>query len=445
MFNLTPEIELSSRAQKIYVALRITVFVLFAIGAAAIFLAVFFPVRNFNFSFRAAGALKNTVISPRNNDAQPLEKGLLAKNSALRFDTPLAGDFSKVNAVFSLEKNAPPLQNGTLSIRKSFQSFFYPEGAPMSFKEGSLVKHAGDYFIVSGEKFRKFAFTELLRAMGYNLNAFSEITAEEMRLNESGEKIEISSKYPASTLFKINNDYYQIAGNTLYKFVSEKAYLTKYDAAQAIEKTEDFLKDFTLAENFFGFADGTLVSFGASVYITSQDKMLPFADAPTFQALGYSWDDVLPIDSAEASVYKKGAVFDLAVPHPDGTIFFDPQEEKYFSIHERKKRELRGPTIQKSYLLRRAPILASAAGLEIQPTCHLEKKLSFSEKYGCQISLEDLQTLFGNDYQFALVADEEIRLKEIGITFQQNITWSNLRLALAEIKNKILLRYGIQK
>lgn len=444
MFDLTKEIELSPNSQKIYLSLRIFAYLLFASAGAYIFFAIFFPIRNFNFSFRTAGALKNTVLSPRDNNGKPLEKGLLPKDSFLRFDTPLDGDYAKINVTFFLEKKPPVMESGTVTVRKSFQSFFYPEGKPMDFKEGSLVKHSGDYFIVSGGKFRKFSSTELLRAMSYNPNSFIEITAEELALNEMGDEIEISSKYPNSTLFKIDDGYYQVAGNTLYKFVSEKAFLTKYDTGQTIEKNEDFLKDFTLAENFFGFADGTLLSYGQSAYIVSQGKILPIAYEYDFRSMGYNWNDVIAANAEEIGVYKKGALFTLSSLHPDGTIFSDPETGKYFYLQNGKKRELRGAAIQKSYL-RRTPILAEEKALTIKKDCELEKKISLSEKYSCQIPIKDMQALLGNDYQFELAADDEIQIKEIKITFEQNTTWSNLRLAASEIKNKILLNYGIQK
>lgn len=444
MFDLTKEIELPPAARKIYAALRIFVCLLFAAAGIYVFFALFFPIRNFDFSFRAASAQKNTVVSPRDPEGNALEKGLLEKDSPLLFDAPLDGDYSKINISFFLEKNQPPAQNRAVSVRKSFQSFFYPEGKPMDFKEGSLVRHSGDYFIVSGGKLRKFAFVELPRAMGYNLNAFAEITDEEMALNELGDEIEISSKYPNSTLFKIGDAYYQNAGNTLFKFVSEKAFLTKYDASQTVEKNEDFLKGFTLAENFFGFADGTLLSYGQSAYVVTRGEILPIAFESDFRSMGYDWKDVIAANGEEIGIYKKGALFTLNSPHPDGTIFSDPETKKYFYLQGGQKRELQGPNIQKSYL-RRAPIIAQASALEIRKNCQLEKKISFSEKYGCEIPIKDIQTLSGNDYQFELAAGDRIKIKEIKITFEQNTTWSNLRLAVSDIKSKVLLHYGIQK
>lgn len=444
MFDLTKEIELSPAAQKTYLALRILTYLLFAAVAAYIFFILFFPIRNFYFSFRTAGALKNTILSPRDKNNNPLEKGLFKKENGLLFDTPLDGDYAKIDVTFFLEKNSPSAHNGTVSVRKSFQSFFYPEGKPLDFKEGCLVKNNGNYYIVSGGKFRKFSSTELLRAMNYNPNAFAEITNEDLLLNEMGDEIIISSKYPNSTLFKIENDYYQIAGNTLYKFVSEKAFLTKYDTSQTIEKEENFLKDFTLAENFFGFADGTLLSYGQSAYVVNKGEILPIAFEYDFRSMGYDWKDVIAANAEEIGVYKKGTLFTLNSPHPDGTIFSDPETKKYFYLQGGQKRELRGSNIQKSYL-RRTPILAQATAMEIKKDCQLEKKFSFSKKYSCEIPIKDMQSFFGNDYQFELAAGDEIQIKEIKITFEQNTTWSNLRLAAADIKSKILLHYGIQK
>lgn len=263
-------------------------------------------------------------------------------------------------------------------------------------------------------------------------------------LNEAGETIEFSSKYPNGTLFKINDEYYQVAGNILYKFISEKAFLTKYNPSQTIEKNEDFLNNFTIAEDFLGFADGALVSYGASVYAVNQGKVFPFADALTFQSMGYSWNDVIAIGADEIGFYKKGALLTISSRHPDGTIFFDEQTKKYFSVQNGAKNELAGPNIQKSYL-RHSPVLASENGAKIKNDCQLKKKFGFSEKYACRIEIGNMQNLPGNDYQFELAVENESAIKEIKITFKQNINMGNLRLTLSDIKNKILLRYGTQK
>lgn len=440
MFDLTREIKIDSNWQKEYKILRAFIYLFFLVGIIYISYTMLFPVRSFDFFFRTVGALKNTIISPRDQEGSLITEGNLTKESELFFDTALTGTFSKAVINIILEDDSSPIENGTFSTRKSFQSLFYPVGEPLGFKEGSLIKNNENYFIISDGKLREFYSLTTAKDMGYDETAFVEVFSEELKFNATGSIVSNSNTYPSGTLFRIAEEYYQLQGEKLHKFVSEQAFLTQYNSKQFIEKDSEFLKSFTIAEDFIGFADGTLLSQGLSGFIVSQGKIMPIDDFSTFESMGFTGSDIIAASGEEIGIYEKTKLFTINHPHPDGTILSDKNIGKFHYISNGTRRELVGPNIIKSYL-KKSPIIVEESALETIEQCNVKKRLSFSKKYGCQISIEKMNAILGNDYQFIFKNDSDTRIKKMNITFKKSIRWQNLKLSLSEIKNKIITNY----
>ena len=440
MFDLTKEIKIDHDWQKKYKILRVIVYLTFLLGLTVISFKILFPIKSFDFFFRTAGALKNTVVSPRNQEDAPLSDGKLPKDNNLTFDTSLSGDFSRINVTFVLEKDSESIDKGSVSARKSFQSLFYPEGDPMGFKDGSLVKNSKNYYIISNSKLREFSSLQLVKDLGYDEDSFKEVFSDELKYNKEGDIITSSDIYPDDSLFKVGDDYYQIKNQKLSKFVSRRAFSTQYEPKQAIEKGPEFLENFEISEDFIGFADGTLLSLGLSGFTVSQGKILPINNVTTFESMGFNWDDVISANGEEIGIYEKTKLFTIDQPHPDGVILSDKEMGKLYYVQNGERREFTGPNIINSYL-KKDPVLVEEKGLRITNQCELKKKIGFSKKYDCVMPIESMKDIIGNDYQFVLNSDSDIKIKEINIMFKRNATLENLRLALSDIKKKIIINY----
>ena len=57
------------------------------------------------------------------------------------------------------------------------------------------------------------------------------------------------------------------------------------------------------------------------------------------------------------------------------------------------------------------------------------------------MSLEGISLFTGNDYQLTFANDSEIRIKEISVSFERKMNWSNLKGALSEIKKRLIQKY----
>jgi hypothetical protein len=438
-FDFTKEIALEPSWKKKYFYSRIFVYALFLASVFYLAYLLLFPSAPFTFSFLNPNSSKNTLVDPRNDREEKLSNGKISANQKIIFNANLDGTFSKASVQFSLDNKSAQAVSGNVSIRKSFRSFLYPTGKPMGFPDGSLLKNKGNFYAVSQGKLRRFANENVTNALGFNQEAFLEVADEELDYNDKGYAID-SVNYPEDSLFRIQDNYYQLRGGQLSEFISEKAYLTRYNAGQAIQKDASFLNNYPLSENKIGFADGSLVSFDIGAYVVSENNIYPIADPRTFELMGFSWDDVIPISEDDLAFYARQPLFTINDPHPNGTIFLEKEDGKYYLIENGQKRELTGLNIVKIYL-KRKPIEADKASLTVSSSCRIRKNGIIWKTYSCEVDLRPFQNLSGNDFELASNFDSDVQAANVSVTFKKSFDHENMRLALADIKNKIILNY----
>lgn len=432
--SLTPE------WKKVANITRLAILSVFIIVSITIIFMILFPSQIFEFSFQNYSAMKNTIVNPRIGDLA-IEKGKLPKETSLDFDTDLIGDFSHVEISMTLDKKSSPLQAGKINVRKSYRAFFYPEGAEMALPSGLLITADGKYWIVSGTELREFKNSSTMQQLGFSKQMFLSVEQQAIDSMPQGEIIS-SMEYPESSFFLINGEYYQLLKGQLVKFVSKNAFLSVADTRQAIEKSEDFLNEYRLSEGLLGFRDGTIVSSEESVYLLSKGKRYPVDNTFTFQAMGYAWNDVVPVTAEELSLYEKQKLFTQASPHPDGTVFSDRKTGKYYVISDGKKSPISDQNIAQAYLRGTSPVFADIESLDISQNCILEKNFGiFSRKYSCTIPIEALREFPGNDYQFKMTSSSEIKLDHAETEFKKVIGRGNMLSSLADLKRRISNTY----
>lgn len=319
------EIILDSIWQKRYRKARFFVYLFFVLLFIYAGYLILFPSAKFIFSFPTPDSSKNTVVEPRSENGNLIKNGRPSEKGKMIFDANPLGNFSEVEINFTLEKKSAAINSGSVSVRKSFRSFFYPEG----------------------------------------------------------EKTEIS------------------------------------------ENTQ-FAK---------------LLSTKDSVFLVSQDKIWPIADATTFESMGWDWSDVAAASSEEIGSYEKQKLFALRTPHPSGTVFFDQEAGKYFLIENGQKREVENPNNLSSRLSMN-PIIAEKKGLEISNRCEIKPSWKFLRKYKCVISIQEMQGLLGNDYQFEVDLDSKVKIRNLEVTFKKNLNLENLQSSIAILKNRTAANYG---
>lgn len=424
---------------------RVLLLVLYLAAAGFFAFLVLFPAQDFTFDFHNALASKNTVLEPRTADGTAINNGRVAAGSPLFFDTSLEGSYSQARVELTLEKDAEPLVDSTMHIQKSYRAFFYPEGDRASFPFGTILRHGQDFFIVSDNGQRlPFASSEMVKKMGYDTNAFIEISDEELNLNPEGGAWTDAEHYPNGTVFRIGNTHYQIQNNTLHPFVSENAYLTRYTPEQAIQKEEAFLNTLPVSEDWIGFRSGTRVAFADGVFLINGRSVSPIGSAPIFEALGFVWEDNLSASEEEMGIYDRGKIVLDGTPHPDGTVFFDRDTGKHFLVENKERHEVVGAGLLRILLGRQHAITVSSKALETKANCTLNKAWLFPS-YSCSLPLETLASFPGNSFRFQANLRPDTDISGIDTTFETTVDWSTLHTSLAQIKQRILSRYGYEQ
>lgn len=440
MLNPTKEIRLEKKWQKRYSYLRYSVYVLFFLIGIFVAHRILFPSASFVFFFQTPNAAKNSILNPRSSEENLYENGDLSPEKNITFDTALVGDYSRLSTTFDLENKSPSGLDGKIEIKKSYQAFFYPEDGALGFKDGTLLREKSNYFIVSDGAIREFSSIDALEQMGFRKESFLEATPQELSIQPRGNDILTSSKYPSDTLFRIQDEYFQLKNGSLKRFVSERAYLTQYSPQQAIEKDVSFLDEYTLSQDYIGFADGTLLSADISVYITSGNDIYPVNNPVTFESMGYAWSDLISANSEEIGIYERQKLFTLSSPHPDGTVFYAIDSGKYYYIQNKTKKEIISANILSTYR-KSGFIEAEEKSLSSATTCDIVPQFRLLGFFRCEADIDSIRNFKGNDYQFSLNAKKNVKIHTLDVEFSQVLNWKNMLKSLSSLKSKITNNY----
>lgn len=429
-FDLTKNILLKAPWQKRYAIARLVLLAVFMIAGLYFCYRVFFPARNYFVN-----------LSNLNSKENNLEADIVRPDKII-FNAYSSEKFSDTKITATVNENSPTASGNIVMIRKTYRAFAYPTAEiPASFPEGSLEKNNSQYYMVSDGKLRRFQSLSMAELMGYKKDSFEESTAEELNYSEKGSAITDTKNFPEGTLFLIDETYYQMKNQGLSPFVSENAYLSRYNKNQALKKEKEFLKNYALSEVAIGFADGTLLSFDTGVFAVVSGKVIPFNNPEAFLSFGYKWEDILPANEEEIGLYERDRLFSIGRPHPDGTVFFAEDSGKYYLINGGQKYEIKGAEILQKYL-KKSPIEVQEKSLEFQNYCQLKPIWWPLNSSVCQISIKNLEEISGNNYQLEMQKSSEISPAEVRVKFFRNLNWENMRNIFAEIKYKLLINYG---
>ncbi len=381
--NLAPPVIIPPTQATFYRRARFLLYLGVLIVVSLFIMETLFPTIRFSFDFRSSGATRNPLLDPRQPDGTLLDNGRLEAGNALITNLAALGKFSEARAQILFEKDSSTPANMSFAILRSYRSFFYPLGDPLE-------------------------------------------------------------SFPAAEIYRIENNYYEFRGGSLYPYVSENAFLSRYPRQMAIDVPLEFLERFPIAEMWLGFRPGTLLSFADGVFVvTSDTQVRPIGSADIFLGLGYRFEDVIPASAEEVGIYERGRIFLLGAPHPDGTLFLDTDSQTHYLIEGERKRALTSNEYLDFLLGQTAPILVSSRDLEKTAHCTLESRL-FGRGLGCAADLSALSSNLGNDYEVRLSGNtspvEINRLTTVAL--KTSVDRENLSLLLSKIKNRILARFG---
>ena len=378
--------------QKRYLLLRVLMYGLLAFITALFTLRVLFPIIDQSFDFRTSASSRNTIGNPRAPDNNPRLNGKIEAHGTLIANTPVTGNFSIAQTTITLEKKSAIPSHLSFSLRRSYQSFLYPIGTAVS-----------------------------------DFPPIDQYSPQEIIPEQ---------------LYVIDGAYYVSQKGTLYPFVSEQAYLSRYPKERALITDQSLFDYYSVSDRWLGFRVGSLLSNANGVFVvTSETEVRPIGSADIFLALGYNFSDVIPVNEEELGIYKRGRIMLLGTPHPDGAIFFDQDTTTDYVIFGGMKHPLLG--IYRDFLLRmNHPIIASSVASEVRANCTLIPSF-FGRSFSCTTNIEPLTKGFGDDFELTLSdPDSNIDLGTLSVSFETAKNRQNMLTLLSQIKQRFLSRFG---
>ncbi|HWQ60547.1 MAG TPA: hypothetical protein VN420_05400 [Candidatus Fimivivens sp.] len=366
-----------------YRAFRVALFASFIVTTALFTYRTLFPSQDFTYSFVNPDTAKNTLEDP----ATTLRKGRISANETLRTYAGTVGSFSTARIRIVLRKDSaiPNTGSFTVSVRKSFRSFFYPEGSPLS-------------------------------AM------------------------------PTDRGVIVNGNPYLFSGDTLQPFVSDRAALSYFAKDKLLAANADLLTIIPPQETLVGFRPGSLLSDTQGVYGVGGDgKVHPIGTTQIFEALGFHWKDVVPVNEEELGFHKRGKIMLFDAAQPDGTVFRDTVTGTYSVISDARRLPIRNTEYLDSLLNVTTPIDASSDSLSITSACTpVRTTFSFLHPtFTCDIPLEALKTFPGESFEVSLSSsDVDLHADSLSMTLMTKPDRGNLEIFLHQLRDRFSAAYG---
>ena len=367
-----------------YTRLRILLWIGIILGGSAFILSMLFPTITQSLDFDNPGASRNTIVDPRASDNTPLTTGKVSVGAPLIANTSLLGDFSSVTLRFTLEDDSFLPKQVTATLRRAFRATLLPLGEPIT-----LVQ--------------------------------------------------------PETIVRSEDTYYVFENNTLFPFISEAAYRSRFDTNQPVVDVDvNFISRFPVSQTPIGFRVGSLVAFADGVFVvTSNTEIRPVGSAEIFLALGYRFEDVKQASEEELSIYERGRIILLNTPHADGTLFRDTSTNEVFMIEGGKRRVIADESYRTFLEGEQLPIATQREDYDENVRCNPEATL-FPRTYRCEAMLENFRDNLGFDYELKLESsDQDFEIETLTTTFNTHITLDNASTLLAKVKQRILARFGL--
>lgn len=380
-------IPLPTAWQKRYQIARAIMYLFIGTGTVLFALRALFPTVTQSFDFRTPDSSKNDILAPRSLDQTPRTNGRIEARGTLMADTTVVGDFSLITVTAVLEKKSAVPETLPFTLRRGYQSFFYPTDTAVS-------------------------------------------------------------SFPEETVYSIGGSYYALRADTLFPFVSEAAFRSRFPQEHALPGDAALLTKYPISETWLGFRVGSLLSNDNGVFVvTSETEVRPVGSADIFLALGYNFADVIPASEEELGVYQRGRILLLGAAHPDGTLLFDQDTDTYYMIDHGTKHPLEQP-MPGSYLdfltqdRHLHPVIVSSTASEQRVDCTLVPNF-FVTALTCTAPLTALAPGFGNDFELQLQSSEtDIDINSLALSFETAKNRENLLTLLSQMKHRLLARFS---
>lgn len=186
----------------------------------------------------------------------------------------------------------------------------YPDGSPVGYREGSLVRTPnGTVWVVSDGKRRGFTSAEAFIGLGYKWSNVVDVSWAEAQVHAEGVPISAATGPPPNgSLVQGGGPAVYFIENGLKRVVmSPGALESRFRWGEIIGVNDLQLVTYPEGE-VYGFRNGVLGQTpNGTVWIISDGKSKGFSSAAIFEGLRYAWSNLLAFSWGEASTHPEDA------------------------------------------------------------------------------------------------------------------------------------------
>ncbi|HLD31928.1 MAG TPA: serine hydrolase [Patescibacteria group bacterium] len=186
----------------------------------------------------------------------------------------------------------------------------FPAGPDLSFPNYSLLKVAGNYYLIDGDYARPFANSSLIQKFGYHPDEIIVADSTDLQNYKIGKTIENTTADIAGRLVRLgkNGPLYYLKDNAYQEISDPQIAAINYPGLKATIVTSQELSNYQPGSAAL-FKDGTLVGQrgGSKIYVVENGKLRHLTSEDTFNQLGYQWSNVIWTDAITFQNHRLGS------------------------------------------------------------------------------------------------------------------------------------------
>lgn len=212
--------------------------------------------------------------------------------------------FASLNVVVSESNPSKAIQTNAAELA------LYPDGAPLTFPNYSLVKTpSGVIYLLVDNTRRRVVSPEVFRTLGFNPEEVIKGSEADIAAYPDGQAITLESAYSAGALLQsaTNGGIVYVESGVRHAIYSKEILVSRFAGQKPQRVTEEELQQYAQGDPVL-FKDGELISAPTdrSVYFVSHGTKRPITSRDTFDRLGFKWANIVVTNQRSLDILPTG-------------------------------------------------------------------------------------------------------------------------------------------
>jgi micrococcal nuclease len=179
-------------------------------------------------------------------------------------------------------------------------------GAPMTFRDGSLLSNNGTVYIVSNSRVRPITSPQAFLSKGYKWNNIIPVSNAELSLHSKGDNLKETDNYPdGSLLLAPGGAVYKLESGLRRYIPSPLIFDSRYKWEYLIPVSQSIIESYPKGSDEY-YPNGLLISSATGVFLMQNNQRLPITSPAVFESYGFKWGQIRRATDYELSIIPEG-------------------------------------------------------------------------------------------------------------------------------------------